>query len=110
MPFKVLLPPEVNDPEFKRDSPINIKPVRPVWTGEEYSKSVSDFAEVDNQSPSKESAEYLTLTVIEQKKVRPPIYLSRGVSVIQLDRFIEATIRDLASYVAAENKGLSHWV
>lgn len=52
----------------------------------------------------------LTIIVKESRKVVPPIRIQPWITVLDPDRFIDATLGDLAAYVAAKNHGKRHWV
>ena len=52
----------------------------------------------------------LTIIVKESRKVVPPIRIQPWVTVLDPDRFIDATLGDLAAYVAAKNHDKRHWV
>jgi len=64
-----------------------------------------------NDQPSTDAAPLrLKLVVTSQREVLPPIRLAPWLIVRDASRFIEATLADLAVYVAAENMGSKHWV
>lgn len=52
----------------------------------------------------------LTFIVQRTRKVVPPIKIQPWITVLDPDRFIDATLGDLAAYVAARNHGKPHWV
>ena len=45
-----------------------------------------------------------------EKFPQGPIAVNPGITIIEVAKFIEATIQDLLSYVLARNRGSSHWV
>ncbi len=65
-----------------------------------------------NDQPSTDAAPpRFKLVVTNQREVLPPIHLAPWLIVRDASRFIEATLADLAVYVAAKNRGGSrHWV
>ncbi len=52
----------------------------------------------------------LTLNLKSTRKVVPPIMIQPWITVLDPDRFIDATLGDLAAYVAAKNHGKRHWI
>lgn len=64
-----------------------------------------------NDQPSTDAAPpRLKLVVTSQREVPLPIHLAPWLIVRDASRFIEATLADLAVYVAAKNKGeAKHW-
>ncbi len=53
------------------------------------------------------------LVLVVRRPEKPPrgiITLGPGLRIMDVARFTEATIQDLLTYVAARNRGSSHWV
>ncbi len=105
MPYRIELPPVTVPLEFFRAnytgvSPISEKPVRPVRSGE-----------TPNTGFEKDLPACVCLAVTERKEVPYPVHLTPWLIVCDASRFIEATLADLAVYVAAKNKGEArHWM
>ena len=74
--------------------------------------SADSRAEVVHSSTDKKksSSPLITLTYGQFREILPPIRLAPWLLVVDPNRFIEATLADLAVYVAAENKGSRHWI
>ncbi len=45
-----------------------------------------------------------------EKPPKGPINLGSGLRIVDLDEFIETTVRDLVTFVSARNRGSYHWV
>jgi hypothetical protein len=52
----------------------------------------------------------LTLIVRRLRKIVPPIKIEPWITVVDPDRFIDATLGELATYIAAKNHGSRHWI